>query len=199
MVVIQVNRSKHSINETQVMEQRKFSFGIKEQLMVILQNVNDVEQNREREWCRTKERTCFAAESSVCVTSINYCCGVREEEVGLRLDIKGFMWIVFEWEKGSKTCFEPLQVPRCQMFLYFRCVTGEREQGDGVNALRFSIGASRWVDELHRVWTSRHTDSTTDKHHLHAPAHPYARSGKRALHKLRVIFLANFWPPCPPS
>ena len=49
MVVIQVNRSKHSINETQVMEQRKFSFGIKEQLMVILQNVNDVEQNRERE------------------------------------------------------------------------------------------------------------------------------------------------------
>ena len=40
IIVIQVNRSKHSINETQVMEQRIFSIGIKEQLM--LQNVNDV-------------------------------------------------------------------------------------------------------------------------------------------------------------
>ena len=41
---MQVNRSKHSINETQVLEQRIFSFDIKEQLMVILQNVNDVEK-----------------------------------------------------------------------------------------------------------------------------------------------------------
>ena len=39
---IQVNRSKHSINETQVMEQFIFSFGIKEQLVVMLQNVNDI-------------------------------------------------------------------------------------------------------------------------------------------------------------
>ena len=44
IVLIQVNRSKHSISETQVMEQRIFSFGIKEQLIVILQNVNEVEQ-----------------------------------------------------------------------------------------------------------------------------------------------------------
>ena len=42
--LIQVNRSKHSISETQVMEQRIFSFGIKEQLMLVLQNVNEVEQ-----------------------------------------------------------------------------------------------------------------------------------------------------------
>ena len=40
----QVNHSKHSINEIQVMEQRMFSFGIKEQQVVMLQNVNDVEQ-----------------------------------------------------------------------------------------------------------------------------------------------------------
>ena len=38
------------------MEQRIFSFGIKEQLMVMLQNVNDV----------NKERACLAAASSVC-------------------------------------------------------------------------------------------------------------------------------------
>ena len=37
-ILIQVNRSKHSINETQVLEQRVFSFGIKEQLLVRLQN-----------------------------------------------------------------------------------------------------------------------------------------------------------------
>ena len=42
--VIQVYGSKHSIKETQVMEQCIFSFGIKEQLLVMLQNVNDVEQ-----------------------------------------------------------------------------------------------------------------------------------------------------------
>ena len=40
LIIIQVNRSKHSINETQVMEQCIFSFGIKEQLMMVLQNVN---------------------------------------------------------------------------------------------------------------------------------------------------------------
>ena len=44
VILMQVNRSKHSINETQVMEQRIFSFGIKEQLIVMLQNVNDKEQ-----------------------------------------------------------------------------------------------------------------------------------------------------------
>ena len=44
ITVIQVNRGKHSINEAQVMEQRIFFFGIKEQLMLVLQNVNDVEQ-----------------------------------------------------------------------------------------------------------------------------------------------------------
>ena len=38
--IIQVNLSKHSISETQVMEQRILSFGIKEQLLVMLQNVN---------------------------------------------------------------------------------------------------------------------------------------------------------------
>ena len=43
-VIIQVNHSKHSVRETQEMEQRIFSFGIKEQLVVMLQNVNDVEQ-----------------------------------------------------------------------------------------------------------------------------------------------------------
>ena len=43
-LVIQVNCSKHSINETQVIEQRIFSFSIKEQLLVMLQNVNEVEQ-----------------------------------------------------------------------------------------------------------------------------------------------------------
>ena len=43
-IVIQVNRSKHSISETEVMEQRFFSFGFKEQLLVMLQNVNDIEQ-----------------------------------------------------------------------------------------------------------------------------------------------------------
>ena len=43
-ILIQVNRSKHSINETQVLEQRVFSFGIKEQLLVRLQNVDYVEQ-----------------------------------------------------------------------------------------------------------------------------------------------------------
>ena len=42
IIIIQFNRSKHSINKTQVMEQCIFSFGIKEQLMVMLQNVNDV-------------------------------------------------------------------------------------------------------------------------------------------------------------
>ena len=40
--LIQVYCSKLSINETQVMEQHMFSFGIKEQLMMMLQNVNDV-------------------------------------------------------------------------------------------------------------------------------------------------------------
>ena len=35
---------QHSISETQVMEQRILSFSIKEQLLVMLQNVNDVEQ-----------------------------------------------------------------------------------------------------------------------------------------------------------
>ena len=43
-IVIQVNHSKHSISDTQVMEHRIFSFGIKEQLIVMLQNANDVEQ-----------------------------------------------------------------------------------------------------------------------------------------------------------
>ena len=33
---------QYSINETQVIEQRTFSYSIKEQLMVKLQNVNDV-------------------------------------------------------------------------------------------------------------------------------------------------------------
>ena len=42
--IIQVNCSKHSVSETQVMEKRIFSFAIKEQLVVMLQNVNDVEQ-----------------------------------------------------------------------------------------------------------------------------------------------------------
>ena len=42
--MVTVNHSKHSISETQVMEQRIFSFGIKEQLIIMLQNVNDVEQ-----------------------------------------------------------------------------------------------------------------------------------------------------------
>ena len=42
ITIIQVNRSKHSINETYVMEQCIFSFHIKEKLMVMLQNVNDV-------------------------------------------------------------------------------------------------------------------------------------------------------------
>ena len=42
--IIVINRSKHPINKTQVMEQRIFSFGIKEQLLVMLQNVHDVEQ-----------------------------------------------------------------------------------------------------------------------------------------------------------
>ena len=47
--LIQVNRSKHSISETQEMEQRIFSFGIKEQrspeqLMLVFQNVNGIEQ-----------------------------------------------------------------------------------------------------------------------------------------------------------
>ena len=42
--LIQVNHSKHSVSETLVMEQRIFSFGIKEQLLVMLQNVNDIEQ-----------------------------------------------------------------------------------------------------------------------------------------------------------
>ena len=51
------------ISETQVIEQRIFSFGIKEQLMVMLQNVNDVN--------KTKERTRFEAVSSVCVTRPN--------------------------------------------------------------------------------------------------------------------------------
>ena len=41
-ILLQVNHSKHSINETQVMEQLIFSFGIKEQLTVMLQNVNDI-------------------------------------------------------------------------------------------------------------------------------------------------------------
>ena len=50
MAVIQVIVASNSINETQVMEQRIFSFGIKEQMMVMLQNVNDV----------NKERTCLA-------------------------------------------------------------------------------------------------------------------------------------------
>ena len=50
-----------SINETQVMEQLKFSFDFKEQLMVMLQNVNDV----------NKERTRIASVSSVCVTRPN--------------------------------------------------------------------------------------------------------------------------------
>ena len=44
ITLIQVYRSKHSISETQVMEQCIFSFGIKEQLIVMLQKVNDVEQ-----------------------------------------------------------------------------------------------------------------------------------------------------------
>ena len=43
-IVIQVNRSKHSISETEVMEQRIFSFSIKEQLLVMLHSVNDIEQ-----------------------------------------------------------------------------------------------------------------------------------------------------------
>ena len=41
-VLIQVNCSKHPVSETQVMEQHIFSYGIKEQLMVMLQNVNEV-------------------------------------------------------------------------------------------------------------------------------------------------------------
>ena len=41
-ILILVNRSKNSINETQVMEKRILYFGIKEQLVVMLQNVNDV-------------------------------------------------------------------------------------------------------------------------------------------------------------
>ena len=44
-VLIQVNRSKHSITETQVMEQRIFSFGINEQLLM-LHNANDVNVNK---------------------------------------------------------------------------------------------------------------------------------------------------------
>ena len=41
--LIQVNLNKHFINETQVMEQQRlFSLGIKEQLLVMLQNVNDL-------------------------------------------------------------------------------------------------------------------------------------------------------------
>ena len=43
-IVIQVNRSKHSISETEVMEQRIFSFSIKEQLLVMLHSVDDIEQ-----------------------------------------------------------------------------------------------------------------------------------------------------------
>ena len=39
-----LNCIKHSISESQVMEQRKYSFCIKEQLIVMLKNVNDVEQ-----------------------------------------------------------------------------------------------------------------------------------------------------------
>ena len=34
----------HSVSETQVKEQRVFPFGIKEQQVVMLQNVNDIEQ-----------------------------------------------------------------------------------------------------------------------------------------------------------
>ena len=50
-----------SISETQVMEQRRFSFGIKEQLTVVLQNVNEV----------NKERPRIAAATSICVTQPN--------------------------------------------------------------------------------------------------------------------------------
>ena len=60
-LIIHVNRSKHSINVNQVMEQLIFSFGIKEQLMVMLQNVNDVK----------KRGTCLEAAFSVCVTRPN--------------------------------------------------------------------------------------------------------------------------------
>ena len=53
--------ASNSINETQKMEQHIFSFGIKEQLMVMLQNVNDV----------NKERTRLAVASSICVNQPN--------------------------------------------------------------------------------------------------------------------------------
>ena len=48
--LIQVNRSEHFINETQVMEQCIFSFGIKEQLLVMLQNVKDVNKRAHPPW-----------------------------------------------------------------------------------------------------------------------------------------------------
>ena len=60
-ILIQVNHSKHSNNETQVMEQLIFSFGIKEQLTVMLQNVNDI----------NKRAHPLEAASSVCVTRPN--------------------------------------------------------------------------------------------------------------------------------
>ena len=44
-LLIQINRSNHSVSETQVMEQHTIlSFIVKEQLVVMLQNVNDVKQ-----------------------------------------------------------------------------------------------------------------------------------------------------------